>query len=415
MYRFIIEEVEKSLKNLDLNTFFMYRKFINIYSVLLNNSSNVLEKNDILEILSFFYQSQIKNIDIYKLGKDLEIFKKDAYKLKRFQITLNIFQVLQSNETNKKKIEDELVKYFEKSLQDKSIKKNIELVYQIYNSQDIDTFNQMYISLEYLKGYTSEYFELLKFEGKTEDLIKFPIYDYGNLVIKICYKGQFWYKHSKFFMEEGDILITKSNYFGNCQILTKEFGLIVIVIKEKFLNHFKITGLQKKIIKKINYKFNSTIIDISNFISETFYEINEIENKDLILLNFVTKLLLIFEDYDFDYNIEIINDKNLKKITTYIDNNLELKKDVKIEDLENKFNIKKNMLQDLFDKKLQKTILDYIFEKKMQIICEEIVTSNKKVVDILKENNLKNQSLFLRSFRKKYGLTPLKFRKKFKI
>ena len=323
MYRFIIEELEKSLKNLDLNIFFMYRKFINIYSVLLNNSSNLLEKNDILEILSFFYQSQIKNIDIYKLGKDLEIFKKDAYKLKRFQMTLNIFQVLQSNETNKKKIEDELVKYFEKSLQDKSIKKNIELVYQIYNSQDIDTFNQMYISLDYLKGYTSEYFELLKFEGKTEDLIKFPIYDYGNLVIKICYKGQFWYKYSKFFMEEGDILITKSNYFGNCQILTKEFGLIVIVIKEKFLNHFKITGLQKKIIKKINYKFNSTIIDISNFISETFYEINEIENKDLILLNFVTKLLLIFEDYDFDYNIEIINDKNLKKITTYIDNNLE--------------------------------------------------------------------------------------------
>ena len=415
MYRFIIEEVEKSLKNLDLNTFFMYRKFINIYSVLLNNSSNVLEKNDILEILSFFYQSQIKNIDIYKLGKDLEIFKKDAYKLKRFQMTLNIFQVLQSNETNKKKIEDELVKYFEKSLQDKSIKKNIELVYQIYNSQDIDTFNQMYISLDYLKGYTSEYFELLKFEGKTEDLIKFPIYDYGNLVIKICYKGQFWYKYSKFFMEEGDILITKSNYFGNCQILTKEFGLIVIVIKEKFLNHFKITGLQKKIIKKINYKFNSTIIDISNFISETFYEINEIENKDLILLNFVTKLLLIFEDYDFDYNIEIINDKNLKKITTYIDSNLELKKDVKIEDLEIKFNIKKNMLQDLFDKKLQKTILDYILEKKMQIICEEIVTSNKKVVDILKENNLKNQSLFLRNFRKRYGLTPLKFRKKFKI
>ena len=415
MYRFIIEELEKSLKNLDLNIFFMYRKFINIYSVLLNNSSNLLEKNDILEILSFFYQSQIKNIDIYKLGKDLEIFKKDAYKLKRFQMTLNIFQVLQSNETNKKKIEDELVKYFEKSLQDKSIKKNIELVYQIYNSQDIDTFNQMYISLDYLKGYTSEYFELLKFEGKTEDLIKFPIYDYGNLVIKICYKGQFWYKYSKFFMEEGDILITKSNYFGNCQILTKEFGLIVIVIKEKFLNHFKITGLQKKIIKKINYKFNSTIIDISNFISETFYEINEIENKDLILLNFVTKLLLIFEDYDFDYNIEIINDKNLKKITTYIDNNLELKKDVKIEDLENKFNIKKNMLQDLFDKKLQKTILDYILEKKMQIICEEIATSNKRVADILKENNLKNQSLFLRSFRKKYGLTPLKFRKKFKI
>ncbi|MGL5412995.1 helix-turn-helix domain-containing protein [Cetobacterium sp.] len=414
MYRFIIEEVEKSLKNLDLNTFFMYRKFINIYSILLNNRSNVLEKDDILEILSFFYQSQIKNMDIYKLEKELEIFKKDAYKLKRFQITLNIFQVLQSNESNKKNIEDELVKYFEKSLQDKNIKKKIELVYQIYNSQDIDTFNQVYISLDYLRGYTSEYFELLKFEGKTENLIKFPIYDYGNLVIKICYKGQFWYKHSKFFMEEGDILITKSNYFGNCQILTKEFGLIVIVIKEKFLNHFKIVGLQK-IIKKINYKSNSTISDISNFISETFYEINEIENKDLILLNFVTKLLLMFEDYDFDYNIEIINDKNLKIITTYIDNNLELKKDVKIEDLEEKFNIKKNTLQELFDKKLQRTVIDYIFEKKMQIICEEMLTSNKKEAEILKENNLKNKSLFLRSFRKKYGLTPLKFRKKFKI
>ncbi|MGL5614368.1 helix-turn-helix domain-containing protein, partial [Cetobacterium sp.] len=127
------------------------------------------------------------------------------------------------------------------------------------------------------------------------------------------------------------------------------------------------------------------------------------------------KLLLMFEDYDFDYNIEIINDKNLKIITTYIDNNLELKKDVKIEDLEEKFNIKKNTLQELFDKKLQRTVIDYIFEKKMQIICEEMLTSNKKEAEILKENNLKNKSLFLRSFRKKYGLTPLKFRKKFKI
>lgn len=51
----------------------------------------------------------------------------------------------------------------------------------------------------------------------------------------------------------------------------------------------------------------------------------------------------------------------------------------------------------------------------MQIICEEMLTSNKKEAEILKENNLKNKSLFLRSFRKKYGLTPLKFRKKFKI
>lgn len=415
MYRFIIEEVEKSLKNLNLNKFFMYRKFINIYSIILNSRYNILEKNDILEILSFFYQSQIKNIDIYKLEKSLEIFKKDFYKLKIFQITLNIFKALQNKENNKKEIENELLKYSENALQDKNIKKNVDLIYQIYNSHDIDTFNHMYITLDYLRSHSSEYFELLKFEGKTEEFISFPIYDYGNLVIKICYKGQFWYKHSKFFMEEGDMLITKSNYFGNCQILTKEFGLIVIIVKEKFLSHFQITGFQKKIIKKINYKFNSTIIDIYNFISETFYEVNEIENKDLILLNFVTKLLLMFQEHDFDYNIEIITDKNLKKIIAYIDNNLESKKDIKVEDLEKNFNIKKNMLQELFDKQLQKTILDYILEKKIQLICEEIITSNKKVVDILKENNLKNQSLFLRNFRKRYGLTPLKFRKKFKI
>lgn len=415
MYRFIIEEIEKNLKNQNINNFFMYRKFVNIYSIILNNRCNGLGKNDILEILSFFYQSQIKNIEIYELEKELEIFKKDFHKMRAFQITLNVFKVLQDEQNQEKEIEKELLKYLQKYLHSENIKKNAELIYQIYVSHDIDIFNHLYVELDYLRSYSSEYFELLKFEGETEESIKFPIYDYGNLIIKICYKGQFWYENSKFFIEEGDILITKCNYFGNSQILTREFGLIVIVIKEKFLDHFQIKGFQKKIIKRINYKFNSTIVDISNFISKTFYEINRIENKDLILLNFVTKLLLTFQDYSFDYNIEIINNRDLKKILSYVESCLELKKDVKVEDLEKKFNIKRNVLQELFYEQLHKTILEYILEKKMQIVCEEIMITNKKITDILQENNLKNHSLFFKNFKGKYGLSPLKFRKKFKM
>ena len=85
------------------------------------------------------------------------------------------------------------------------------------------------------------------------------------------------------------------------------------------------------------------------------------------------------------------------------------------EDLEKKFNIKRNVLQELFYEQLHKTILEYILEKKMQIVCEEIMITNKKITDILQENNLKNHSLFFKNFKGKYGLSPLKFRKKFKM
>ena len=60
------------------------------------------------------------------------------------------------------------------------------------------------------------------------------------------------------------------------------------------------------------------------------------------------------------------------------------------------------------------TLSELILNKRMSVAEKLLLTTDKSISEIAKELNLKNESYFFVLFKKKYGVTPLKYRNQFK-
>ena len=89
-------------------------------------------------------------------------------------------------------------------------------------------------------------------------------------------------------------------------------------------------------------------------------------------------------------------------------------RDVTLSTLASKMFLSEKQVARLVKKAYGSTLSELILNKKMAVAHRLLVDSDKPVAEIAKALNFKTESYFFVLFKKKYGCTPLKYRKRFK-
>ena len=111
--------------------------------------------------------------------------------------------------------------------------------------------------------------------------------------------------------------------------------------------------------------------------------------------------------------IRIVYDPIVNKIVEYIDKHIS--EELSVANICERFHLSVNHLYNLFHKNLDKTVNDYITERRIILAKRILTTSNKTVYEIAETVGIANYPYFCKLFKKKTGVTPSQFRKTGKI
>lgn len=109
--------------------------------------------------------------------------------------------------------------------------------------------------------------------------------------------------------------------------------------------------------------------------------------------------------------IKPINQKSLKKIKTilsYIANNFQ--ENIAIEDIANYCFYSKSYFMKFFKETMGVSFIQYLNDYRLDIAAELLTTTTDNILDIAFATGFNNISYFNRCFKKKYGVSPRKYR-----
>ncbi len=101
--------------------------------------------------------------------------------------------------------------------------------------------------------------------------------------------------------------------------------------------------------------------------------------------------------------------EKLEKAIYYIERNLKSK--IFLDDIAGEVYLSKYHFHRIFHSIVGETIYDYIRSRRISNAADELLYSNKKIVDIALEYQFESQETFTRSFKKIYHTTPARYRK----
>ena len=113
---------------------------------------------------------------------------------------------------------------------------------------------------------------------------------------------------------------------------------------------------------------------------------------------------------------EFVNSSNydgsVEAMLTYIKKNIYTPSKLTITHLADQFNYAPNYVSGFFKKHIGESIKQYIIKYKMQLIEARLIYSQMNLSEIAYEFGFTDESHFCKQFRKYYGTTPTKFRKR---
>ncbi|WP_461207025.1 AraC family transcriptional regulator [Clostridium sp. DL1XJH146] len=125
---------------------------------------------------------------------------------------------------------------------------------------------------------------------------------------------------------------------------------------------------------------------------------------DLLYNNFQYKKLDKDKLKDSNRNLVRINE-----IFDYV--HMNYKEGIKLEQIADELHLSSYYLMHFFKKKTGVTILEYITTIRLQNAYEDLVGTNKTILDIAIDNGFASSKAFTKSFKETYSMTPFKYRK----
>ncbi len=111
---------------------------------------------------------------------------------------------------------------------------------------------------------------------------------------------------------------------------------------------------------------------------------------------------------DIDASIKI--ESKFSEILKYLNDHYQ--ENITLSDLSLSFHYNPNYICELFKKNLEKTFSEYMLDIRMKKACELLVTTDDTIMNIALRVGYGDYSYFSKIFKKHYGITPLKYRKK---
>ncbi|WP_426710518.1 helix-turn-helix transcriptional regulator [Cetobacterium sp. SF1] len=389
MSKEIIETLERTLFEKNKENFITYEKFIKILEILLNSCRESLKLMDRIIILTFF-STQLKSTE--------QLFSKNCKRYIFFKLTLEFFS-LREKFSLKTTIDEMKKKNFSKHNHElHCFLLNISEINAIFSSTKNFTSQEDFP----IENFENKYFTLIKLQGSSIPHQGRSLYSQNGIILRILLQGEIKYEKSNFFLCEREIAISKNIFLGSYEILTSSSNMILIHIKEKFIEEFIPELIHRDIFvkKSLHYK-------------ENLQEIFKNKDKNIFSLNFlkfICSILLPIENNFSLANSLAIKDSNFIKILDFIDSNIH--NQLKVQDLEHYFNLNKNKLLELFKNNLNTYPSEYILTRKLHFAAKALLCTDKKISDIAQDLNFYNSSIFSKAFKKRYSITPLSFKKR---
>ncbi len=241
-------------------------------------------------------------------------------------------------------------------------------------------------------------------------------HDCYELCVAVKGNGSFLHNDIKYKISEGDILISDPGFEHEVRSKTNE-NLILLYIFITISENQRITGvrtLEDEIIENflIGHKFINNEPGILSYI-RFIEDYNSGNNKSSYGTHQAIKNLIIESLSSFTLNNKIQISKEQISNTfefalDYIDANLHTKIIVR-EVADNSLTSLRN-LEYLFRKNFNKTVKEYINEKKCELACHYL-SMYYSVSEAAQMTGIDSISQFCRMFKKHKGVTPREFRK----
>lgn len=217
-------------------------------------------------------------------------------------------------------------------------------------------------------------------------------------------------------LHTGDVLLWRPNFLhkGAGSDTHEKFG---IEFSKNFLNYYFTSNMQKELLNCFNYNIiHLHTEDKKKF--ETLYEkmYDEYTNGDLYAVT-IAEILLLLDRAGKQYENEMRQSHNspsktserINTILSYIEENFS---DIKsIDEIAEHSYINKSYLCRLFKKETNMTVMDYLYNYRIQQACEMLTSSENSVAQTAQLCGFENTSHFIKMFKTMLGCTPGQFRK----
>lgn len=214
----------------------------------------------------------------------------------------------------------------------------------------------------------------------------------------------------------GDVLLFRPNFLhkGAGTDEHEKFGM---EFSQKFLDYYFTFPMQDELLHCFTYN----IIHLNEKEQQEFERLykkmyDEYVNEKLYAIT-IAEILLFLDCVGKQYENELCQSQQLiskssekiNNILTYIEENFS---DIKsIEQIAENSYINKSYMCRLFKKKTNMTVMDYLYNYRIQQACERLATTDSTISEIAQYCGFENTSHFIKMFKAMLDCTPGQFRK----
>ncbi len=215
-------------------------------------------------------------------------------------------------------------------------------------------------------------------------------------------KGVFNANGERFEVKRGDIFIVNAHIVHNEQGLSDDFGVYIIGLENYLLegNEGHRTYAQGE---RVCY-YAEQIVRNYERKSKLF-----IDNANLLFSLIINEVMFLASIVPVP-NAKRGSNELINVITKYLDGHF--LEDVSINAVAEKFFINKTTLMHNFKKHVGVGVMDYVLSLRLKESKNWLKISELTVSEISERCNFSNPSYFIKYFKKRYGLTPIEYRKK---
>ncbi|WP_426710509.1 helix-turn-helix transcriptional regulator [Cetobacterium sp. SF1] len=247
-----------------------------------------------------------------------------------------------------------------------------------------------------------KYFTIIRVQGKNVPEMAGSYYYPGGIVIRINLYGEIFYENLRDIVSRGQILINRNFNLGRYRILTENVNYLLINVKKEFIEELTGIDLEGNFARKFPW-----------FLSREYLKVMEnfeaLETVDLIVMKMLGEIFLELAKGEriFQENEDL---KLLREIENYVMENIDC--DISVQQIERKFSLNKNSVVKVFLDNFNMYPSEYILNKKLEEAARRLLVTEDKVVDIAMDLKFSSPSFLAKSFKDKYSITPLAFRRR---
>lgn len=390
MFSEVTDILEENLSKKSYENFILYKKFLSSFYIFLETLKITPDPTDNFIILSYFLENTSIYGDIFPENSKKNISSKlilDFFALRKKYSSVPCFSILKNIYRCKYPLEFH------------ALEVNLNILEDIYSSKDITKISIKNSDINTL--IETHFFKLLRYSTYTPEYGDSTFFSKNGIIIRICLDGEIQFSKKNLILRSKEMLITKGEYLGNFEVLTKNIDFIVIYVNNNFLKTFTPTLLDNHIFQREFITCSKENLSVLNSEDPSIF--------NLAILKFISKTLFQLLTKGKNFQINTMENPLLLRILDFIDKNIHEK--ITVKGLEKIFNLNRNSIIELFRKNLNVYPSTYILNKKLEYGALYLLHTNKKISEIASDLNFYNSSFFSRNFKNKYFLTPLNFKK----